>query len=69
VNYDKYPEAVTSLLTEVLRLQHAGDKAATAAFFKKWTAWTPALHEKLAARIRDAQGARYRIVRYAALGE
>jgi hypothetical protein len=69
VNYDRYPEAVTSLLTEVLRLQHEGDKAATAAFFDKWTAWTPQLHEKLAGRIRDAQGARFRIVKYAALGE
>ena len=39
------------------------------AFFDKWTSWTPELHEKLAARIRDAQGARFRIVRYAALGE
>jgi len=69
VNYDKYPEAVTSLLTEVLKLQHEGDKAAAAAFFDKWTQWKPEVHDKLAARIRDAQGARFRIVRYAALGE
>jgi hypothetical protein len=69
IHYDKYPEAVTSLLREVLKLQHDGDKAAAAAFFDKWTTWTPELHEKLAARIRDAQGARFRIVKYAALGE
>jgi len=69
VHYDKYPEAVTSLLREVLALQHEGDKAAAAAFFDKWTTWTPELHEKLAARIREAQGARFRIVKYAALGE
>ena len=69
VHYDKYPEAVTSLLTEVLALQHEGDKAKTAAFFDRWTQWKPELHEKLAARIRDAQGARWRIVRYGALGE
>jgi hypothetical protein len=69
IHYDRYPEAVTSLLTEVLKLQHEGDKTATAAFFDKWTKWTPELHEKLAARIRDAQGARNRIVKYAALGE
>lgn len=69
VHYDRYAEVVTSLLTEVLKLQHEGDKTATAAFFDKWTKWTPELHEKLAARIRDAQGARNRIVRYAALGE
>ncbi|HEX6084247.1 MAG TPA: NUDIX hydrolase [Thermoanaerobaculia bacterium] len=69
IHYDKYPEAVNSLLSEVLKLQHEGDKAAAAAFFDKWTAWKPELHEKLATRIRDAQGARWRIVRYAALGE
>jgi hypothetical protein len=69
VHYDKYATTVGSLLTEVLKLQHEGDKAATVAFFDKWTKWTPEIHDKLAARIRDAQGARYRIVRYAALGE
>jgi hypothetical protein len=69
VHYDKYAEAVTSLLREILKLQYEGDKAATAAFFDKWTSWTPELHDKLAARIRDAQGARFRIVKYAALGE
>ena len=68
VDYSRYPEAVSSLLTEVLRLQQNGDKAATAAFFDKWTSWGD-VHEKLAARIRDAQGARWRIVKYAALGE
>jgi hypothetical protein len=69
VHYDKYPEVVASLLAETLKLQHEGDKAAAAAFFDRWTKWTPELHEKLAARIREAQGARFRIVRYAALGE
>lgn len=69
INYEKYPETVASLLKEVLALQQNGDKAATAAFFEKWTQWTPELHEKLAKRISDAQGARWRIVRYGALGE
>ena len=69
INYAKYPEVVQSLLKEVVKLQHDGDKAAAAAFFDRWTKWTPEVHDKLAARIRDAQGARWRIVRYAALGE
>lgn len=69
IHYDRYPEAVSSLLAEVLKLQHEGDKAATAAFFDKWTKWTPDVHEKLAAKIRDAEGARFRLVRYAILGE
>ena len=66
IHYDKYAPVVTSLLEEVLRLQQTGDKAATAKFFDRWTAWTPT-HEKLAARIRDAQGARWRIVTYGAV--
>ncbi|HZI11631.1 MAG TPA: NUDIX hydrolase [Myxococcus sp.] len=69
VHYDKYVDTVTSLLKEVLALQHAGDKAATARFFERWSTWTPELHDTLAARIREAQGARFRVVRYGALGE
>jgi hypothetical protein len=69
IDYAKYPEAVTSLLREVLKLQYEGSKDATAAFFQRWTAWTPELHEKVAAKIRAAEGARFRLVTYAALGE
>ena len=69
IDYAKYLDAVSSLMTEVLKLQADGDKAAAAAFFDKWTQWTPEVHDKLAQRIRDAQGARFRIVRYAAMGE
>jgi len=69
IDYARYPQTVSSLLKEVIALQENGDKAATAAFFEKWTSWKPELHEKLAKRISDAQGARWRLVRYAALGE
>lgn len=69
IRYDRYAEVVKSLLADVLALQHNGDKVAAAKFFDRWGAWTPELHDKLAARIREAQGARFRIVRYAALGE
>lgn len=70
VHYEKYPDVVTALLREVLAIQRAGDRDAASKFFDRWTAWTPELHEKLAARIREAQGAsRFRIVRYGALGE
>jgi hypothetical protein len=69
LRYERYPEAVNSLLKEVLALQLAGDKAAAARFFERWTAWTPELHDVLAARIREAQGARFTLVRYGALGE
>jgi hypothetical protein len=69
IDYAKYDEAVTSLLREVLKLQHEGDKAAAEAFFKRWSSWTPELHAKLAERIRAVQSARWTLVRYAALGE
>lgn len=69
VHYERYPEVVTSLLREVLALQHAGDRDAAGRFFERWGAWTP-LHERLAERIREAQGSsRFRLVRYGALGE
>jgi hypothetical protein len=69
IRYDRYAEVVNSLLKEVLALQASGDKEAAARFFDKWTKWTPEVHDRLAARIREAQGARWRIVRYAALEE
>jgi hypothetical protein len=69
VDYDRYIATVDSLLKEVLRLQYSGDKAAVDAFFRQWTTWTPQLHDKLAERIRAAQGARFRIVRYGVLEE
>jgi hypothetical protein len=68
-DYERYIPTIESLLREVLRLQYSGDKAAVDAFFQQWTTWTPELHEKLAAAIRAAQGARFRIVKYGALGE
>jgi hypothetical protein len=67
VNYDRYQASIESLLKEVLRLQYAGDKAAVDAFFEQWTTWTPQLHDKLAERIRAAQGARFRLVEYGIL--
>ncbi|HYR26913.1 MAG TPA: NUDIX hydrolase [Thermoanaerobaculia bacterium] len=66
IHYDKYQDTVTSLLREMLRLQATGDKAATAKFYDQWTKWTD-LHEKVAARIREAQGARWRLMTYAAI--
>lgn len=69
VDYDRYHEAVESLLREILALQHAGDKAAADAFIDRWTRWDDALHGVIARKIRDAQTHRFTIVRYAALGE
>lgn len=69
VHYEKYPEVVAALLREVLSLQNEGDKAGAARFFERYSRWTPELHDVIAARMREAQGPRYRLFRYAALGE
>ena len=69
IRFERYADVVTSLLRAVLAIQHAGDKEAAGRFFDRWGAWTPELHERLADRIREAQGPRFRLVRYAALGE
>ncbi|MCB1009337.1 MAG: NUDIX hydrolase [Acidobacteria bacterium] len=69
IDYERYAEVVSSLLREVLAVQASGDPARAAAFFERWTAWRDDLHEQLATRMREAGGPRYRLVRYAALGE
>jgi hypothetical protein len=69
IRYERYADVVASLLREVLSVQHEGDKAAADRFFDRWGAWVADLHERLASRIREAQGPRFRLVRYAALGE
>jgi hypothetical protein len=65
----RYPEAVASLLAEVMAVQRAGDPARAEAFFTRWTTWRDDLHEAIGKRMREAGGPRYRLVRYAALGE
>lgn len=64
IDYEVYEKAVTSLLSEVLALQHAGDPAAVARFFEKWTRWDGDLHGALASAIVESQDVRYRLVRY-----
>jgi hypothetical protein len=69
VDYSRCNDTVTSLLRQVLDLQHAGDTARAKAFYEKYTAWRPELHGAIAKAIRDSEGPRFRLVRYAALGE
>ncbi len=66
---ERYEATVTELLREVLTIQAAGDPQKAEAFFGRWTAWTDDLHAPLAARLRQAEGPRFRLVRYGALGE
>ena len=67
IDYTKYPVVVRELLRQVLDVQYSGDKEKAKVFFERWGAWKPELHEALAARIRTAQGPRFRLFRYAAL--
>jgi len=67
IHYAAYPEAVTSLLREVLAIQSAGDEARGIAFVDRWTSWTPEVHGGVARAMASAPGGGYRLVRYAAL--
>jgi hypothetical protein len=69
IRYQRYPQAVNSLLRAVLDLQYQGDRNAANAFVEQWTNWDEALHGIVAQRIKDAEQYRYRLVRYEALGE
>ena len=69
IHYDRYHDTVTELLREVLAVQRAGDKAASDRFIERYTTWSAELHEPLAAKMRASLPYRFRLVRYAALGE
>ncbi|MBL8542327.1 MAG: hypothetical protein JNJ63_00825 [Hyphomonadaceae bacterium] len=67
IDYRRYPEAVTSLLREVLAIQRAGDRDAANAFVDQWTTWRPDLHEVIAQRMRESERTRFSLVTYEAL--
>ena len=69
IKYAVYHDVVTALLREVLDVQRRGDSAAAATFFGRYATWDDALHGVVAARLREASGPRFRLVRYEALGE
>lgn len=66
VDYDAYPEAVEGMLTEVLRLQRSGDRAAAEAFVDRWARWDEAVQGVLGESL-DGAAPRYWLPRYAAL--
>lgn len=69
IDYERYHQAVTALLREVLAIQDAGDPARSDAFIGRWTSWDDALHGKVAESLREQQRYRYRLFTYGALGE
>jgi len=67
IDYARYPDAVASLLHEVLALQNNGDRAAANAFVDRWTAWDENLHGAVGARMRAVETSRFTLVTYDAL--
>lgn len=69
INYDKYHSVVGKMLERVLAVQYAGNKAESDKFIDQYTKWDENLHGAIAANIRAQQRYRFRIFKYAALGE
>jgi Zincin-like metallopeptidase len=69
VHYDKYHEVVGKMLEKTLAVQYEGDKAASDRFIDQYTKWDENLHGVIAANIRAQQKYRFRVFKYAALGE
>jgi hypothetical protein len=69
VHYEKYHDVVGKMLEKTLAVQYEGDKAASDQFIDQYTKWDDNLHGVIAANIRAQQRYRFRLFRYAALGE
>ncbi|HKP38454.1 MAG TPA: zincin-like metallopeptidase domain-containing protein [Pyrinomonadaceae bacterium] len=69
IHYDKYHDVVGKLLKKVLEVQYNGDKAASDRFIDQYAVWRDDLHGVVAKNIRDQQRYRFRLFKYAALGE
>jgi hypothetical protein len=69
IHYDRYHDVVGKLLAKVLEIQYQGDKAASDRFIDQYTTWNENLHGVIAKNIRDQQRYRFRLFKYAALGE
>jgi hypothetical protein len=69
VHYEKYHGVVGKMLEKTLAVQYAGDKARSDQYIDQYTKWDENLHGVIAANIRAQQKYRYRLFKYAALGE
>jgi len=69
IHYDKYHSVVGKLLAKVLDVQYAGDKAGADRFIDQYAVWKDELHGVIAKSIRDQSRYRFRVFKYAALGE
>jgi len=69
INYDRFHEAVTELLHQVLQLQYAGDYEQAREFVERWSYWDDKLHGTIAESLNNAGGYRRTLVRYGALNK
>ena len=69
VHYDKYHEVVGKMLEKTLAVQYEGDKTGSDRFIDQYTKWDENLHGVIAANIRAQQRYRFRVFKYAAMGE
>jgi hypothetical protein len=69
IHYDRYHSVVGKLLAKVLEIQYNGDKTAADRFIDQYTTWKEDLHGVIAKNIRDQSRYRFRLFKYAALGE
>jgi Zincin-like metallopeptidase len=69
VNYDKYHSVIGKMLAKTLEVQNQGDKAAADRYIEQYTKWDENLHALIAKNIREQQRYRFRLFKYAALGE
>ncbi len=69
IHYDKYHSVVGKLLKMVLDTQYLGNKAAADRFIDQYSTWREDVHGVIAKNIRDSQRYRFRLFKYAALGE
>lgn len=69
VHYENYHDVVGKMLRKTLDVQYQGDKAAADRFIDQYTTWDENVHGIIAKNIRDQQRYRFRLFKYAALGE
>jgi hypothetical protein len=67
LHYDRFHDAVASMLRETLAAQAGGDPTAAESFIAKWSEWRPDLHERVAQALRDSERYRFAYVTYESL--
>lgn len=67
IDYERYPEVVSSLLAEVLEIQRAGNFQRASDFVDKWSSWRAVPHQALAKRLTNQSSHSRTLVRYAVL--